>query len=80
MRWLDNIPLMILAFIAVALALAPFGFEPHLVEKIKMLFNGELKKPIDIFDLFMHATPLVLLGIKLYRQYILGINSESNNS
>jgi hypothetical protein len=30
-----------------------------------MLQSGELHKPIDIFDLALHATPWVLLLVKL---------------
>jgi len=39
-----------------------------LSEKVGMLLAGELKKPLDIFDLLMHATPVSLLAIKLYRK------------
>lgn len=67
MNWLDKIPLLVLLPVAVFLALAPFSPEPHLWEKLKMLVNGTLVKPIDIFDLFLHATPLVLLVLKLAR-------------
>jgi hypothetical protein len=49
----------------VVLALAPFAPEPHLWEKLKMLFAGTLTRPIDIFDLFLHGTPLLLLLLKL---------------
>ena len=48
------------------LALAPFFPEPHLLEKLRMLGSGELTRPIDIFDLFLHGTPLTLLLIKLF--------------
>ena len=44
--------------------LSPFKPEPHLVEKLRMLFTGTLTRPLDIFDLFFHATPLILLAIK----------------
>ena len=67
MKWLDNIPMTLLLPIAVVLALAPFTPEPHLWEKLKMLAAGELVKPIDIFDLFLHGTPLVLVVLKLLR-------------
>ncbi len=67
MAFIDKIPLMELTLVAVLLGLAPFFPEPHLWEKLKMLAAGTLVKPIDIFDLLMHATPLVLLLIKLYR-------------
>jgi hypothetical protein len=70
MNWLDRIPYSILVPLAVFLALAPFAPEPHLWEKLKMLANGTLVKPIDIFDLFLHGTPLVLLLLKLYRSQL----------
>jgi hypothetical protein len=49
--------------------LAPFYPMPHVVEKILMLKNGTLKKPIDIFDLFFHLSPLALLVLKIIRDY-----------
>jgi len=64
MRWLENIPFPTLIIIALALGLAPFVPEPHLWGKLKMLFDVNLTKPMDIFDLFMHGTPWVLLGLK----------------
>ncbi len=67
--WLDRIPLGLLAIGAVLLGLAPFLPEPHLWEKFKMLAAGTLKRPIDIFDLAMHASLLLLLGLKLLRQW-----------
>ena len=67
MKWLDKIPLTTLLIITLLLGLAPFSPEPHLWEKLKMLTAGELVKPIDIFDLFLHGTPAVLLVLKLIR-------------
>ena len=67
MKWLDKIPLTTLLIIAILLGLAPFTPEPHLWGKLKMLAAGELVKPIDIFDLFLHGTPAVLLVLKLLR-------------
>jgi len=67
MKWLDKIPLTTLLIIALLLGLAPFTPEPHLWEKLKMLAAGELVKPIDIFDLFLHGTPVVLLVLKFIR-------------
>ena len=46
------------------LGFAPFYPQPHIVEKLRMLLAGTLKKPIDIFDLIWHAWPFLLL---LYR-------------
>ncbi|MDT8386850.1 MAG: RND transporter [Thiogranum sp.] len=67
MKWLDRISLPVLAAVALLLALAPFTPEPHLLEKSRMLLEGALVKPIDIFDLVFHAAPLVLLILKLLR-------------
>jgi len=62
MRWLDNIPWDVLIVVSIILGLAPFTPEPHLVEKIRMLFQGSLSRPLDIFDLFLHGIfPLLLL-------------------
>jgi len=65
-QFLDSLPTPALAIAALLLGLAPFVPEPHLWQKLKMLFDGSLSKPIDIFDLFMHGTPLALLMIKLF--------------
>lgn len=70
-KFLDGIPYAMLIPIAIALALAPLHPMPHLVEKIIMLKNGTLSRPIDIFDLVMHATPLVILAAKLIKDYAL---------
>jgi hypothetical protein len=65
MKWLDRIPLPLLLPLAVVMALAPFVPEPHLWQKLKMLASGTLVRPIDIFDLFLHGAPLLLLALKL---------------
>jgi hypothetical protein len=67
MKWLDKIPLPFIAIAAIFLAVAPIVPQPHLLEKLQMLFNGTLTRPIDIFDLFWHSWPLVLLVLKLIR-------------
>ena len=67
MAWLDKIPLAPLALLALLLGLAPFVPEPHLWEKLKMLAAGTLSRPIDIFDLLLHASPIVVLVLKLAR-------------
>ena len=67
MQWLDRIPLSLLLPVALLLALAPFAPEPHLWEKLKMLFAGSLTRPIDIFDLVLHGGPLLILVLKLTR-------------
>lgn len=67
MAWLDRIPLGLLVIAALTLGLAPFVPEPHLLEKLRMLTSGSLSRPIDIFDLVLHAAPWVLLALKLLR-------------
>jgi hypothetical protein len=39
------------------------------LEKLIMLKNGTLTKPIDIFDLFFHLVPTLILLLKVYRSY-----------
>ncbi|MCB1144595.1 MAG: RND transporter [Leptospiraceae bacterium] len=68
LEWLDNVPYSLLLIAAVFLGLAPFYPEPHLKEKIRMLRNGTLKRPLDIFDLIYHLIPIFLLGVKFLRQ------------
>ena len=65
MKWLDRIPYIYIVPLAILLALAPFSPEPHLWEKLNMLFAGTLVRPIDIFDLFLHGAPLLILALKM---------------
>jgi hypothetical protein len=65
--FLDKIPYAILIIIAVFMLLAPFMQMPHVVEKLIMLKNGVLTKPMDIFDLLYHLIPTILLAIKIVR-------------
>jgi hypothetical protein len=67
MRWIDRIPLALLIFLAVWMAIAPVNPEPHLVEKSRMLIQGELTKPLDIFDILYHLAPMLLLSIRAWR-------------
>lgn len=69
MRWIDRIPLGMLTAIALLMAVLPWPREDvsHLVEKLGMLFDGTLIRPIDIFDLFLHGTPSALLIVRLLR-------------
>jgi hypothetical protein len=53
--------------LALFLGLAPFYPQPHLVEKVRMLSAGTLRRPIDVIDLFWHVWPLVLLGYLVVR-------------
>lgn len=67
MNWIDRIPVSFLLIAAGLLGLAPFLPEPHIWEKLKMLFAGNLSRPVDIFDFVLHGTPWVLLMLKVLR-------------
>lgn len=62
MKNLFSYPILIL--LALFLGLAPLYPQPHLVEKLGMLVEGALKRPIDIFDLVWHTWPIVLLIVR----------------
>ncbi len=61
---LINIPYSTLILAAILMGLAPFFPIPHSVEKTQMLLKGELTQLLDIFDLFFHLFPILLLGLK----------------
>jgi hypothetical protein len=67
MRFVDDIPLPLLIVLTLFMLGAPFAPEPHLVEKARMLAEGTLTRPLDIFDVFWHLLPAALLGIRLAR-------------
>ena len=60
-KFFKLIPWTFLIPASILMGLAPLKPEPHLLEKIRMLSNGLLTRPVDIFDLFMHGTPLFLV-------------------
>jgi hypothetical protein len=64
---IDRIPLGVAILAALTLGLAPFVPEPHLWEKLKMLVSGTLVRPLDWFDLVLHAAPWLVLAAKLVR-------------
>lgn len=72
-NFIDGIPLQMLVIMTLFLGSAPylpfFLEPPHLFSKLGMLVNGELTKPIDIFDLFLHGTAPLLLTIRLLRKF-----------
>jgi hypothetical protein len=67
LRLLDSISYPVLIVAALLLLLAPLKPIPHVVEKLTMLKNGTLRKPIDVFDLFFHLLPTILLILKVIR-------------
>lgn len=63
LQLLDKLPWAAVIFLCLTLGLAPY-YPPHLFEKIIMLYKGELKRPIDWFDLFLHSAPWIILFLK----------------
>lgn len=77
MKFLDKIPFRTTIIMTIFLGLAPFMPEPHLWGKLKMLVAGDLVKPIDIFDMFFHMAPGLVLLAKIYRHKTRSDQSES---
>ncbi len=65
-EFLVKIPWPALLLFTAFMALAPFQPMPHLWEKFQMLRNGTLTRPLDIFDVFWHIWPMVMVALKLY--------------
>jgi len=61
---IDHLPIGIIVILCDTLGLAPFS-PPHVIEKLSMLVDGSLVKPIDWFDLILHGIPWILLVLKL---------------
>jgi hypothetical protein len=68
-KFLDKISYPILIIGAVLIILSPFKPMPHVLEKLIMLKNGTLTKPIDVFDLIFHLVPTIILLLKVYRSF-----------
>lgn len=60
-----RLPWALVILACLTLGLAPFVPEPHIVEKLRMLAKGTLTRPLDIFDLVMHAAPFLAMFVKL---------------
>lgn len=67
LKVLDQIPYLPLILLALVMLLAPFRPMPHVLEKLIMLKNGVLTRPLDIFDLFFHLAPSLVLLLKWIR-------------
>ena len=66
-KLLDQLPYLPLILLAVVMLMAPFRPMPHVLEKLIMLKNGGLTRPLDIFDLFFHLAPTLVLLLKWIR-------------
>ena len=81
MRWIDGIPLFLLILLAAWMAVAPINPEPHLEEKVRMLSQGTLTRPLDIFDLLYHLAPMAPLALKVRRMMkVRALRSEDKSS
>jgi hypothetical protein len=69
-RILDSLSLPLVLFVAVILGFSPFVPEPHIFEKLRMLGQGALTRPLDIFDLVYHSLGFLLLIAKLARMWV----------
>jgi len=65
LSWLHCPPMGMLLIAAVVLGSMPLMPEPHLFEKIRMLMDGTLVRPVDIFDLFWHGWPILWIVLRL---------------
>jgi hypothetical protein len=63
-EFLNKIPWGMIILLCLTLGLAPYK-PPHIVEKITLLVQGKLVRPIDWFDLLLHGIPWILLILKL---------------
>jgi len=63
-QFLSKLPWGIIVLLCLTLGLAPYK-PPHIVEKITMLVQGKLVRPIDWIDLVFHGIPWILLILKL---------------
>lgn len=68
MKWLDALPWSLLSIAALLFLLLPIYPEPHLFAKARMLTAGTLTRPLDIFDIFYHCLPSIMIIIKMLRQ------------
>ncbi len=67
LKLIDKIPVSVLLLLAAILLLAPLHPTPHVWEKLAMLKQGTLRRPLDIFDLFYHLLPTALLLVRVIR-------------
>ena len=69
-EYIQRLPWSIVIVLCLTLGLAPFT-PPHIVEKLRMLFQGKLVRPLDWFDLLLHSFPWVILIIKLISSFLM---------
>lgn len=60
---ISSVPWFLAIVLCLTLGLAPYS-PPHIVEKLQMLVQGRLVRPLDWFDLVLHTVPWLLLLAK----------------
>jgi len=63
-NYINQVPWVVVVLLCITLGLAPYTPQPHIIEKLILLTNGELNSPVDIFDFLMHLSPFILLTLK----------------
>ena len=69
LSYMDQLNWGMVVILCVTLGLAPFS-PPHIIEKLSMLIKGNLIKPLDWFDLFLHGIPWIILVLKIAAFFI----------
>ena len=64
-NYINQVPWVVVVLLSITLGLAPYTPQPHIIEKLILLTNGELNRPVDIFDFLMHLSPFILLTLKV---------------
>jgi hypothetical protein len=62
---LEQLPWNAVIFLCLTLGLAPY-WPPHIFEKLSMLANRKLVRPVDWFDLILHRSPWIILMLKAF--------------
>jgi len=63
-KWIISIPWGVLVVFSIWMLIAPISPEPHFWQKLGWLQSGHPFTPLDVFDVFWHLLPTVLLIIK----------------
>jgi hypothetical protein len=64
-NYIKQVPWVVVILLCTTLGLAPYTPQPHVIEKLILLTNGQLSNPVDIFDFLMHLSPFILLTLKI---------------
>ncbi|MDD9301844.1 MAG: RND transporter [Desulfobacter sp.] len=77
--WIRKLNWNFLIFLCIIPGLTPFT-PPHLFEKLDLVFQGRLIRPIDWFDLIFHGLPWCLAFVKICLQAQKKFSNRIKNS